>query len=178
MAAEFSQQLPVLSQRGQKPRDPFGTTHQRNKVLMKLPSGLCKCRIQATRTASRSFPLSWPLSADDHDRPLSLAASHERSATAEICWAVQKWLDEHVPARPLLERPDFCFLQYLPSAKQRSGSLIGPEPCKAKTTKLPVTCGFADPMKTRAPAGVRWIGHFSGFGGGLLAALVVAREWP
>ena len=57
---------------------------------MKLPIGLCKCRIQATRTASRSFPLSWPLSAEDHDRSLSLAASYKTSATAEIRFAVQK----------------------------------------------------------------------------------------
>ena len=38
------------------------------------------------------------LSADDHDRLLLLAASHERSAAAEVRWAVRKWLDEHVPA--------------------------------------------------------------------------------
>jgi membrane associated rhomboid family serine protease len=29
-----------------------------------------------------------------------------------------------------------------------------------------------------SPPGVSWIGHLSGFGGGLLAALAVARETP
>ena len=38
------------------------------------------------------------LSTDDHDRLLLLAANHERSASAEVRWAVRKWLDEHGPA--------------------------------------------------------------------------------
>jgi len=51
MAAEFSQQLTCHSQRGQTPRDTSGAAHHRNKAWMKLPSGLGRCHIQATRPA-------------------------------------------------------------------------------------------------------------------------------
>jgi plasmid stability protein len=47
-------------------------------------------------TGRRVISTQLALSADDHERLLLLAASHERSAAAEVRWVVRQWLDENV----------------------------------------------------------------------------------
>ena len=37
------------------------------------------------------------LSPTEHQRLLRVAAHHERSARAEVTWAVRQWLDQHDP---------------------------------------------------------------------------------
>lgn len=52
-----------------------------------------------TRTAPNDRVISArvELSPADHQRLHQVAASHERSITQEVRWAVRQWLDQHAP---------------------------------------------------------------------------------